>query len=145
MENKRTIVFFLTTLCSIILLVFLGCGKKGLPLPPKIIGDNIAAPFDLKYSSDKKAITLFWKHKIDAQKAAVRPEGFEIFMAKKTFKACEGCPLDFKMISFVSVSSSSMQYTTQLEKGFKYYFRVLAKDDNDMRSEFSKTIQFALK
>ncbi|WP_299981543.1 hypothetical protein [Desulfobacula sp.] len=143
MKNKRAAIQFLMVLFSVILLTFLGCGIKGPPLPPEIKGQKIAAPFDLKYTAGDKEITLFWNHKIDKETAAVKPEGFEIFMGKKTFEACEGCPFEFKMIKFVAMPS--MEFSTQIEKGFKYYFRVQATGDDNMRSEYSKTVQFEYK
>ncbi|MBC2704647.1 hypothetical protein [Desulfobacula sp.] len=143
MKNKRAVIQSLMILFSIILLAFSGCGKKGPPLPPETKGQKIAAPFDLKYTPGDKEITLSWNHKIDTETAAVKPEGFEIFMAKKTFEACEGCPFEFKTIGVVSMPS--MEFYTRIEKGFKYYFRVQATGDNDMRSEYSKTVQFEYK
>ena len=143
MKNKRTILQILMVLLSVVLLALSGCGKKGPPLPPLIEGQKIAPPFDLKYTPGDKQITLFWKHKIDAKTAAVKPRGFEIFMVKKTFEACEGCPFVFKMIGFVSIPS--MEFTIKIEKGFKYYFRIQATEGDNMRSDFSKTVQFEYK
>jgi hypothetical protein len=85
---------------------------------------------------------LVWNHQVDEKTAFVKPESFEIFMAKKTFEACEGCPFVFKTIGLVSMTS--MEFYAQVEKGFKYYFRVQARQ-GDMRSEHSKTIQFEYK
>ncbi|MBU8850304.1 MAG: lipoprotein [Desulfobacterales bacterium] len=143
MKNKRAVIQFLMILFSVILLAFSGCGKKGPPLPPEIKGQKIAAPFDLKYTLGDKEIILSWNHKIDTETAVVKPEGFEIFMAKKTFKACVGCPFEFKKTGVVSMPS--MEFTTRIEKGFKYYFRVQATGNDDMRSEYSKTVQFEYK
>jgi len=127
-------------LFSVAILIFSGCGKKGPPLPPIIKGQKIAPPFDLKYTSGEKKITLSWNHKTDAKNAAVKPEGFEIFMAQKTFEACVGCPLVFKLIG--SVSIPSMEFMIVIEKGFEYYFRVQATGEDNMKSDFSKTVQF---
>ena len=112
MKNKRAILQVSIVLFSVILLVFSGCGKKGPPLAPLIKGQKIAPPFDLKYTPGDKKITLFWNHKIDIETAAVKPRGFEIFMTKKTFEACEGCPFVFKMIGFVSMPS--MEFMTRI-------------------------------
>jgi len=122
-----------------ILSVFLGCGKKGPPLPPEIKGQQIAAPFDLKYTLDSAKITLSWKHEIDKESAVIKPDGFNIFMAKKTFKECASCP--FKFNNIASVAMPSMEFLFELEKGYKYYFRVQAMGEDSMKSEYSKTIQ----
>ncbi|MCD4678515.1 MAG: hypothetical protein K8S18_21385 [Desulfobacula sp.] len=143
MKNKRAVIGFLMVLSGIILLFISGCGKKAPPMPLPIKGQKIAAPFNVKYTLGDRKTTLFWKHKIDDETAAVEPEGFEIFMAKKTFEACEGCPFVFKMIGVVSMPT--MEFVTTIEKGFKYYFRVQATGDDNMRSDFSKTVQFDYK
>ena len=143
MKNKRAVIQSLMVLSGIIILAFTGCGKKGPPVAPEIKGQQIAAPFDLKYTSDDKEILLSWNHKIDIEKAAVKPRDFEIFMAKKTFEACVGCPFEFKTIGVVSMPS--MEFIIKIEKGFKYYFRVQATGDDNIRSEYSKTVQFEFK
>lgn len=139
-KNRFVFHFVLATL---LVMVFFGCGKKGPPLPPDIKGKTISAPFDLKYTSNDNEIRLAWNHKIDTETAFVKPAGFEVFMAKKTFEACEGCPFEFEMINFVQMPSTA--FSRKLEKGFKYYFRVQAVDDDNMRSEYSKTVQFEYK
>ncbi|MDA3791414.1 MAG: hypothetical protein PF503_23310 [Desulfobacula sp.] len=139
MKNKRAVIQSLMVLSGIIILAFSGCGKKGLPLAPEINGQKIAAPFDLKYISDNKEIILSWNHKVDIEKAFVKPRDFEIFMAKKTIEACVGCPFEFKTIGIVSMPS--MEFIFKIEKGFKYYFRVHAIGNDNIKSEYSKTIQ----
>lgn len=143
MKNKREIIQLLMVLSAVILLVFSGCGKKGPPLAPEIKGQKIAAPFDLKYTIENNEIILSWNHKIDMEKAFVKPEGFEVFMTKKTFETCEGCPFEFKLIGFAAMPL--MEFIVPKEKGFKYYFRVQATGPDDMRSEYSKTVQFEYK
>ncbi len=145
MKNKRAAIqsLMVLVLSGIIILGFSGCGKKGPPLAPQIKGKNIAAPFDLKYTSGEKEIILSWNHAVDMEAAFVKPEAFEIFMAQKTFEACPGCPFEFKTIGVVSMPS--MEVTVKIEKGFKYYFRVQAIGNDNIRSEYSKTLQFESK
>ncbi|MBU1343072.1 MAG: hypothetical protein KKE44_07615 [Proteobacteria bacterium] len=144
MKNKRAVATVLImVLGTVFFLAFSGCGKKGPPLPPEIKGQKILAPYDLKYTLGDTGMMLSWNHKIDDETAAVKPEGYEIFMAKKTFEACEGCPFEFKTIGFVA--APSMEFNAKIKKGFKYYFRIQATGDDNMRSEYSKTIQFDYK
>jgi len=139
MKIKKIATQISIILSIAILSVFLGCGKKGPPLPPEIKGQQIAAPFDLKYTLDSAKITLSWKHEIDKESAVIKPDGFNIFMAKKTFKECASCP--FKFNNIASVAMPSMEFLFELEKGYKYYFRVQAMGEDSMKSEYSKTIQ----
>jgi predicted small lipoprotein YifL len=139
MKIKKNATHVSIILSIVILSVLLGCGKKGPPLPPEIKGQEISTPFDLKYALDGKKITLSWNHKIDKENAVIKPDGFKIFMAKKTFKKCASCP--FKFNNIASVAIPSMEFIFELEKGFKYYFRVQALGEDNMKSEYSKTIQ----
>jgi len=143
MKNKKAVIQALLVLSGVFILAFSGCGTKGLPLAPEIKGQKIATPVDLKYITGDKEIILSWNHEVDNKTAFVKPKAFEIFMAKKTFDACVGCPFEFTAIGVVSMPS--MEFFAKIEKGFKYYFRVQAKGDDDMRSEYSKTILFESK
>ena len=139
-KNNKLVIQALTLLACIMFIVVSGCGKKTPPLPPEIKANKIAAPFNLKLKSDDTEIFLTWEHKTDDETAAVKPEGFEIFMVQRTFEACEGCPFEFKTAGIVSIPA--MQFVLKIEKGFKYYFRIQALGKNDMRSEYSKTLEF---
>jgi hypothetical protein len=133
---------FLIILCTMAIVSFTGCGTKGPPLAPIVKGQKISSPVDFKYKVAGDQISLFWNHNVDQETAAIKPEGFEVFMVKKTFEACEGCPFEFKLIGYVSMPS--MEFVTPMEKGFKYYFRLQAIG-GEMRSEYSKTVQFEYK
>ncbi len=137
-KAKRVLIALI--ICSMTIIFVIGCGKKGPPIPPVITGNNLAAPFDIKYKVSDGELALSWKHQIHEEKAKIEPEGFEVFMAKKTFEDCEGCPFAFKLIGFVSTPGRTQ--FVPIEKGYKYYFRVQALDENGLRSEYSKTIQF---
>jgi predicted small lipoprotein YifL len=139
MKNKKILTQIAIILYIAILFLVWGCGEKGPPLPPEIEGQQIVAPFDLKYALDGKKITLSWNHEIDKERAIIKPDGFTIFMAKKTFKECASCP--FKFNNIASVAMPSMEFIFELDKGFKYYFRVRATGEDNMKSEYSKTIQ----
>jgi len=145
MKNMIAVIqpLMVLLLSGIIILGFSGCGQKGSPLAPQIKGKKITAPFDLKYTSGDKEIILSWNHKVDIKTAFVKPNYFEIFMAKKTFESCVGCPFEFKTIGVVSMPS--MEFIFKIEKGFKYYFRVQAIGNDNIRSEYSKTLQFESK
>lgn len=139
MKNKKISTQISIILSIAILFLVLGCGEKGPPLPPEIKGQQIAVPFDLKYALDGNKITLSWNHEIDKERAVIKPEGFKIFMAKKTFKECASCP--FKFESIASVAMPSREFIFKLDNGFKYYFRVQALGEDNMKSKYSQTIQ----
>ncbi len=139
MKYKKILLLALLALSINLFLLFSGCGKKGPPLPPEIRGEIISAPFDLKHTLDQNIITLSWNHEIDKETAVIKPEGFEIHMAKKTYEECAGCPFKFNKIGYVSMPA--MEFVFKVQKGFKYYFRIQAAGEDNTKSEYSKTIQ----
>lgn len=116
-----------------------GCGKKGPPLPPENRSGKVAAPYELKAVLLESDIHLVWKHETNVETAALKPEFFEIFMARKTFEACEGCPFEFEPAG--RVEAHMTEFFVPAEKGFKYYFRVRAVDSDNIMSPYSKTVQ----
>jgi predicted small lipoprotein YifL len=143
MKDKRAVIQSLIILSGIIILILSGCGEKGPPLAPEIKGQKIAAPVELKIIPGNKEIIFSWNHKVDNEIAVVKPKYFEIFMAKKTLEACIGCPFEFKTIGVAT--APSMEFIIKIEKGFKYYFRIQAKGEGTMRSEYSKSVKFESK
>ncbi|MCF6248051.1 MAG: hypothetical protein L3J69_11920 [Desulfobacula sp.] len=143
MINIKKIQVALVICCMSAVFIIFGCGKKGPPIPPTIKGNIVAAPYDLKYEVGGSELALSWQHQIDKKKAKIEPDGFEVFMAKKTFKDCEGCPFAFKLIGFISMPGTTL--IVPIQKGYKYYFRVQAVDEAGIKSEYSKTVQFESK
>lgn len=139
MKNKKMLLpaFLLLPICLFSL--FSGCGKKGPPLPPEIKGNVISAPFDLKHTLNQNIITLSWNHEIDKETAVIKPKEFEIHMAEKRYKDCAGCPFKFNKIG--SVLMPSKEFVFKLQKGIKYYFRIQAVGEGNIKSGYSKTIQ----
>ncbi len=129
---------FLLIPCILLIFSFQGCGKKAPPLPPEDKGNIIAAPFDLKFDIDNNRLSLTWKHEINAEAAKIPPHAFEIYMVQKTFEECEGCPFEFKKIE--TIPMPKMQFSIDIEKGFKYYFRIRAIGEDGVVSENSKSI-----
>lgn len=118
----------------------LGCGKKGPPLPPIDKGNQIASPSNVNYEVTGDTIILTWKHSIDEQRAKIEPDSFDVFLAKKTFEDCEGCPFKFELTA--TVPMPDMTFSMTMEKGYRYYFRLQAKNEDNLRSEYSKTVQY---
>lgn len=133
----------IAVLAVFVLIGATGCGKKGPPLAPIVKGDQIAAVSDLQFKTVENGLTLTWKHKIDEEDAKVEPDGFNLFMAKKTFEDCEGCPFKFDLLTYVPMPATT--YSFSIEQGFRYYFRVRAVNDAGKESEYSKTVQYEYK
>ncbi len=140
---KKRNVFILLFMCGMGFFLFQGCGKKGPPVLPVAKGHKIASPFDFKLSNNENDIELTWNHKVDEKEAFIKPDGFDIFLAKQTFYSCQGCPFEFKKIG--SVSMPSMRFIMSVEKGYKYYYRIQAKGKDNVVSEFTNTVLFEYK
>jgi len=139
MMHMSVFKWALAVFAVLIVACFSGCGKKGPPLPPENKTHNIAAPHGVELTLLKNEVRLTWKHSVDAATAVVEPEEFEIFMVKKTFDDCEGCP--FRFVSAGRVSVPDMVFYLPVEKGFQYYFRVQAVKGNQLKSPYSETVQ----
>ncbi|MCP4024674.1 MAG: hypothetical protein GY729_22745 [Desulfobacteraceae bacterium] len=51
--------------------------------------------------------------------------------------------MEFKKIGVAP--GTVIRYSTRVDKGFKYYFRVRAMADSGITSEYSKTVQYEYK
>lgn len=117
-----------------------GCGEKGPPLPVVDTAQRIMEPYDLKIDHSDSVLSLSWSHRIDPVDAWVKPERFDVFMSVKGPSDCEDCPFQFKTVGTVPMPQK--EFITRVEKGYDYYFRVQAVGEENVRSEYSKTIRF---
>jgi predicted small lipoprotein YifL len=138
MKLKFFYTFVLSALVMAALGLGLGCGKKGPPLPPLNEGNILAPPTDLTYTLNNRQVILTWTHRVDPVRAKIKPEGYEIFMATKDMEGCEGCPFIFKSVGIVSMPDTSFQY--KIGNELKFYFRIQALGENDVKSTYSKTL-----
>ncbi|MFH2093295.1 MAG: lipoprotein [Pseudomonadota bacterium] len=143
LTQKRVIQGLFIFSIFLVAIGFTGCGQKGPPLPAQAIGQVIADPYDLKADLKDNMAFLTWSHRIDPVDAHIKPEHFDVFMARKTFDACRDCPFQFQQIGTVFMPKK--EFITQVEKGYKYYFRVQAVGKDNLKSGYSKTIQLESK
>lgn len=130
----------LLVLCTLLTLTVTGCGEKGPPLPPEIKGQIISEPYDLRLTHKENVVFLTWSHRVDFTDAQIKPESFDVFMAQKTFDACQDCPFQFKLAG--SVPMPKKELIVQVKKGYRYYFRIQAKGKDNLKSSYSKTVHF---
>ena len=141
LTSGSTVIFLVSLFFSF--LVLAGCGEKGPPVPPPETGLTIAAPYDLKLESSDNTVFLTWSHKTDPESAKVYPDRFDVFMAKKEFSGCVGCPFQFKTAGSVPVTEK--KFSIEVEPGYKYYFRIQAAGADNLKSPYTKTVQFESK
>ncbi|MFH2046479.1 MAG: hypothetical protein ABIK92_15170 [Pseudomonadota bacterium] len=118
---------------TIILSVY-GCGRKGPPAAPRQLA--VPAVNELKSLVEGDNVILEWTVPKTKEKKAPRITGFVIYQAKYPVAEdiCENCPINYKPVAEVSADSAgkdgNIRYVRQLEKGFKYFFKVTAFSKN---------------
>ncbi len=131
-QNLYRATLFILMVLPMIAVV--ACGIKGPPLPS--IEAMVKAPTGLAFSLEGETATLTWSHEKGRQ------AGFEIARATLPSDGCEGCPLRF--IPLDTVDAGTFGFTTRVEPGLKYYFRVRAFTDAQVFSESSNTVHIEL-
>jgi hypothetical protein len=94
-------------------LLYAGCGKKGDPIPPRLILPPAIA--DLTADSVAEGILLGW--------SAPGPDGridhFRILRSDAAAdQACPGCPQDYRPFATLKVADQTLQRAG--ERGFRY-------------------------
>ena len=115
-------------------LIFSGCGQKG---PPEIIEKiqvKLKPVKNLNYQIKDSSILLKWESNYKQNIS-----GFGIFMAKQNIKKCQGCPVVFNRIDFISPDLN--EYQKELEKGYRYFFKIKTSGVDDIKSKSSETIK----
>ena len=128
---NRTTLF---TLTALLVIAVAGCGLKRPPLPPK--ADMVKTPTALAFVLEGETVTLTWSHEKGKQ------AGFEIAQATLASDGCEGCPLRF--IPLDTVDARTLEFTTTVKPGFRYYFRIRAFTEANVFSESSNAVQIEL-
>jgi len=129
MNHKYISVILIAAVLGISLFLS-GCGKKGPPVPPR----QIALPpvNDLLLSLEDDRVVLTWTVPEIKEKKGPLIEGFVVHMAKNPVQEseCKNCPVRYKAVAEIPAGSAEksgkMKYTGQLEKGYKYSFKVTA-------------------
>ncbi len=112
MRRDRFFARLLTGLL-VMTLVFVGCGKKGDPMPPRI---KLPVVNDLAAVSRPEGIVLGWSLNL-------RPENIGRFKILRSVtirgqEACPGCPQDYRPFREVTPTDGHMR--RQGASGFRY-------------------------
>lgn len=110
------------------------CGKKGPPEMIRKSQEQLKPVQNIEYQIQDNNILLKWK--ADYKQPI---QGFEVFMAKQDIKKCQGCPLVFIKIDFLSLDVT--QYQKELIKGYRYFFKIITLSANNIKSSDSETIK----
>jgi len=133
--HKSTPTFFkhLVIELSIILTIVTilqGCGRKGAPIPPRIVVPP--AVTDLGLNMDGDIIRLMWSVPQSGGKPAPEVAGFIVYRSKTMLTdACQKCPIQFRQVADVVIGTKGSRkepllYTETLESGYEYRYKVTA-------------------
>ena len=129
MNDKYISVVLIVTFIGISLFLP-GCGKKGPPVPPRQIA--LPAVNDLMSVLEGDRVILTWTVPEIKEKKGHVITGFVVHKGKNPVQEseCKNCPVKYKAVAEITAGlkgkSGKMEYTGQLEKGFKYFFKVTA-------------------
>jgi hypothetical protein len=113
MLKRRRMLCGVLVLLLFIALLCTGCGKKGNPIPPKMIIPPALA--DLTADSVTEGIRLGWS----VSEAKGRIDHFRIVRSDvDADQACPGCPQDYKPFATLKVTDPNLR--REGEKGFRY-------------------------
>jgi len=127
MGLKRCFVIQLAVIMTVSV-SFYGCGRKALPLPPRQTPVPAVKDLSLKIEADTAVLTWTVPDKPEDKNAGIK--GFVVHRAKQKISEgdCRNCPVKFKPVAEIpaetKTSLKKIEYTEQLEKGFKYVFKV---------------------
>lgn len=130
MKNLRFIFGILIATLLGISLFMSGCGKKGPPVPPRRV--VLPAVNDLVSVLVDDKVILTWT--VPERRGGKGPSitGFVVHKARNPVKEseCKNCPVKYMAVAEIPAGSKGksgkIEYTGELEKGFKYFFKVTA-------------------
>lgn len=133
---------FVVTILTMLLFLISGCGIKGLPVPPRYA--EPPAVSDLQYQVVGNQINLTWS--VPPQKRAtdnLTITGAKVFRLKQSLKnlPCKDCPQTFRIIGKIPARSGSMQFQDTIDKGFRYYYKIVLYDEGNHDGEDSNIVR----
>ena len=142
--SKNCLILQLTVIMAVSVCLF-GCGKKMPPVIPR--QPVIPAVKDLSSEIDGGMIVLTWTLPDEKEYKSAGIKYFVVHRAKQKIPDgdCRNCPVNFKPVAEVSVEIKlpvkRMKYEEQLEKGFKYVFKIIAVSNTGTESSDSNYVE----
>ncbi|MBI9083824.1 MAG: hypothetical protein JEZ11_09525 [Desulfobacterales bacterium] len=145
--SHRT-VFVLTALMILMAAVWLSaCGRKAAPVPPRYLPPPVVR--DLAGRMTDNQMTLTWT--LPAGDDGTGPAESVVVYRHRSVAGdaiCPGCPPIYTPLATVPVDGGkgsekrfSMVYRTQLERGYRYLFKVVARGRDGVPGSDSNLVQ----
>ena len=132
-------------------LLWIGCGKKGPPRPPR--QPLPLAVKDLDYVVHINIVKLSWTvpGKEESRDAAP-PAAVKVFRSRMSAEdaSCENCPIRFAVSGDIPIHKQRpekskpirMSYTEFVETGYHYVYKVTVFDENGIGGKDSNIVRF---
>ena len=136
----RSYSYFVVAILFTLLLS--GCGIKGLPVPPRYA--KPPAVSDLQYQVVGNQINLNWSVPIPKQASDnYTIAGAKVFRLKEYLKnlPCRDCPQTFRKIRKIPARSGTMEFQDTIDKGFRYYYKIVLYDAGNQDGEDSDIVR----
>lgn len=119
------------------------CGVKAPPVPP----DYTPPPAitDLGYTLEANgSVLLSWSLSGKERPKGAKVRGARVYRSKDSLEkpACEDCPRIFSVVKDLPLEQNNMFYREPLQKGFRYYYKIVLYDETNQESEGSKVVTF---
>lgn len=132
-------------------LLWIGCGKKGPPRPPR--QPLPPAVKDLDYVVHNNIVQLSWTVPgREESRNAAPPAAVKVFRSRMSAEdaSCENCPIRFAVSADIPVykqrSDKSkpirMSYSEFVETGYHYVYKVTVFDENGIGGKDSNIVRF---
>jgi hypothetical protein len=147
---RSSVPKWMTTIVLLLLFIFYltACGKKGSPVPPRII---IPPPVNnLNKMITGKMLKLTWLAPASPENVQAAIAGFIVYRSKQpTSKPpCEKCPVLFDRMADIPADTKSpgnlFEYIETLETGFSYIYKVTIYTRSRTPGNDSNFIRFRL-
>ena len=137
------------TLLLLLIVSFVGCGVKrppkplGIPDPPSV--------GDLTHMISEQTVQLKWSVPDADDRVMKSAKGFIIYRAQNpmTTERCEGCPVLFKRIAEVDLTTRGddgrMSFIENISHGFRYVYKVALLLDGGGLGPDSNIVEFDFK
>ena len=132
-------------------LLWIGCGKKGPPRPPRRPLPPVVK--DLEYVVHNDIVKLSWTVPGKEEgRSAAPPAAVKVFRSRLSAEdaSCENCPIRFAASADIPIHKQRseksqpirMSYTEFVETGYHYVYKVTVFDENGIGGKDSNIVRF---
>jgi hypothetical protein len=130
--------------------LWIGCGKKGPPRPPR--RPLPPAVKDLEYSLRNDIVELRWTVPGAASSSNSSPAAVKVFRSRLSAAeaSCENCPIRYALSGDIPIHKkrsekskpTRMSYTEFVESGYRYIYKVNVFDEYGLGGRDSNIVKF---